>query len=59
MTGNVIDRFTVKSTLKPIASNLLNNDTMEIMSTQSSVDPSYAVTIAITLAFMAGLTQVI
>ncbi len=56
MTGNVVDR--VKPTLLTPVSNLLNNSTIGV-SNDASIDPSYAITIATTLAFTVGIMQVV
>jgi hypothetical protein len=53
MTGNVVDRLGVKPT------SLLNNGTIGITSNDVLIDPSYAITIATTLAFTVGIIQVV
>jgi hypothetical protein len=58
MTGNVVDRLGVKPTLITPVSNLLNNSTIGV-SNDASIDPSYAITIATTLAFTVGIMQVV
>ena len=59
MTGNVIDSLTVKSSSSTIIPSLLSNSTIETMvNDTSSLDSSYAITIATTLAFMVGIIQV-
>ncbi len=59
MTGNVIDRLGVKPTLSTIVPSLLNNSTTGITSNVALIDPSYAITIATTLAFTVGIIQVL
>jgi hypothetical protein len=59
MTGNVVDRLGVKPTLSTIAPSLLNNGTIGITSNNALIDPSYAITIATTLAFTVGIIQVV
>ncbi len=59
MTGNVVDRLGVQSTLSTTVSSSLNNSITTITSTNALIDPSYAITIATTLAFTVGIIQVI
>jgi len=59
MTGNVVDRLSVQSTLSITISSLLNNNTIGITSNDALIDPSYAITIATTLAFTVGSIQVV
>jgi hypothetical protein len=59
MTGNVVDRLNVQSTLSTMVPNLLNNSTLGIISNAALMDPSYAITIATTLAFTVGIIQVV
>ncbi|CAF2434512.1 unnamed protein product [Rotaria sp. Silwood2] len=59
MTSNVVDRLSVKTTLSTIIPSLLNKTTIEIRSDDGLIDPSYAITIATTLAFMVGITQLL
>ncbi|CAF0816407.1 unnamed protein product [Rotaria sordida] len=59
MTSNVVDRLSVKPTLSTIIPNLFNQSTIEIASNDALIDPSYAITIATTLAFMVGITQLL
>jgi hypothetical protein len=59
MTGNVVDRLSVKPTLTTLVPMLLNNSTIGITSNEVLIDPSYAVTIATTLAFTVGIIHVI
>jgi hypothetical protein len=59
MTGNVVDRLSVQATLSTTISSLLNNNTIGITSNDALIDPSYAITIATTLAFTVGSIQVV
>lgn len=59
MTGNVVDRLTVKPTLSTTIPSLFKNNTIEITSNEVLIDPSYTITIAITLAFLVGIIHVI
>jgi len=59
MTGNVVDRLGVKPTQSTIFPSLLNNSTTRVTSNVALIDPSYAITIATTLAFTVGIIQVV
>ncbi|CAF0906509.1 unnamed protein product [Rotaria sp. Silwood1] len=59
MTSNVVDRLSLKPTLSTIDPSLLNESTIEITSNDASIDPSYAIAIATTLAFLVGITQLL
>jgi hypothetical protein len=53
MTGNVVDRLGVQSTI------VLNNNITTVTSNNALIDSAYAITIATTLAFTVGIIQVI
>ncbi|CAF2212471.1 unnamed protein product [Rotaria magnacalcarata] len=59
MTGNVVNRLTVKETLTTMVPSLLNKSTIESASNGAIIDPSYAITIATTLAFTVGIVQLL
>ncbi|CAF1514119.1 unnamed protein product [Adineta steineri] len=59
MTGNVVERLSVKPILSTIVPNLLDNSTAVMTSNGASDDPSYAITIATTLAFTVGIIHLI
>ncbi|CAF4122709.1 unnamed protein product [Rotaria socialis] len=59
MTGNVVNRLTVKETFTTMIPSLLNKSAIESASNDAIIDPSYAITIATTLAFMVGIVQLL
>lgn len=59
MTGNVVDRLTAQPVLSTMIPSLLNNSTIGTITSDALLDPSYAITIATTLAFTVGIIQVI
>ena len=56
MTGNVVDRL---GTQAATVSSVLNNGTATAASSNTMIDPSYAIAIATTTGFTVGVIQVI
>jgi hypothetical protein len=59
MTGNVVDRLGIKTILSTTVPISLNDSIIGVTKDAGSIDPSYAITIASTLAFTVGIIQVV
>lgn len=59
MTGNVVDRLTVKPILTTMSPFGFNNTTIETGLNTVMIDQSYNIYIATNLAFLVGIIQVI
>lgn len=58
MTGNVVDQIGTQTILSTTMSNILSNGNSTASSNPAGIDPTYAITIATTLAFTVGIIQV-